>query len=265
MGLPSSKPLNTLDPMNPLRNLLLVLPVLLTGCLSVRPPVVQLGAIQTKEEKNYTLGVEKTVNVGDPVAIRRKFYYKEVQRSDRAKASNDFEAQVKLALGAPLTYHGQAGEELQVFGTTTINKKVYRIIGLGLTSASVPAGMLVSVETDQPTGKGVARNLATGSWQQTGVSFTIDRPDTKFPTVKRVEVVKDKPYENWEIIFTGRAGENITLVYREFTPDDLAKPAFYQNLTYNLEKEKTFQFRKLRVEVVRATNEAITFKVVSDS
>jgi len=247
-----------------LRNLLVGLPLLLTGCLSVRSPVAQLGAIQTKEEKSYTIGVEKTVNVGDSVAIRRSFSYKEVERSDRVKASNEFEAQVKFPLTAPVIYRGQQGEELQVVGTTTVDKKPCRIISMGVARAGVPAGMVVSVETDQPTGKGVGVN-GYGSWTTTGVSFSIDRPETKFPIVKRVEVVKDKPYENWEIIFTGRAGENITLVYREFTPDDLAKPAFYQNLTYNLEKEKTFQFRKLRVEVVRVTNEAITFKVLSDS
>lgn len=242
-------------------NFLLVVPLLFTGCLSVRPPVAQLGAIQTKEEKNYTIGLEKTVNVGDPVAIRRNFFYKEVQRSDRVKAANDFEAQIQRYV----VYHGQSGEELQVIGTTTMDKKPCRIIALGLSSAGVPVGMLVSIETDQPTGESVILNHATGGWQKLGTRFSIDRPDTRFPIVKRVEVVKDKPYENWEIIFTGRVGENITLVYREYTPDDLAKPAFYQNLSYNLEKEKTFQFRKLRVEVVRVTNEAITFKVLSDA
>lgn len=243
---------------------LLVVPLLLTGCLSVRPPVAQLGAIQTKEEKNYTIGLEKTVNVGDSIAVRRSYSYKEVQRSDRVKASNDFEAQVKFPFNPPVIYRGQQGEELQVIGTTTVDQKACRIISVGVTRGGVPAGMVVSVETDQPTGQGVGVN-GYGSWTTTGVSFSIDRPETKFPIVKRVEIVKDKAYENWEIIFTGRAGENITFVYREFTPDDSAKPAFYQNLTYNLEKERTFQFRKLRVEVVRVTNEGITFKVLSDS
>ena len=250
-------------------NFLLVVPLLFIGCLSVRPPVAQLGAIQTKEEKNYTIGLEQTVNVGDPVAIRRSFFYKEVQRSDRVKASNDFEGELKFPLIAPFVYHGESAEELQVIGTTTMDKKPCRIIALGFfpsmgffPSTGVPVGMLVSIETDQPTGHAVHPKL--GGWQKGG-RFSIDRPDTRFPIVKRVEVMKDRTYENWDIIFTGRVGENITLVYREFTPDDLAKPAFYQNLTYNLEKEKTFQFRKLRVEVVRVTNEAITFKVLSDA
>ncbi len=242
----------------------MIAPLLLTGCMSVRPPVAQLGGIQTKEEKNYTVGMEKTVNVGDPVAIRRNFFYKEVERSDRVKASNDFEAQVKFPATAPVVYRGQQGEELEVVGTTTVDKKPCRIVSLGVARTGVPAGMLVSAETDQPVGKGVGVN-AVGAWTTFTVSFSIDRPDTRFPILKRLEVVKDKPYENWEIIFTGRVGENITLVYREFTPDDLAKPAFYQNLTYNLEKEKTFQFRKLRVEVLRVSNEAMTFKVLSDS
>ena len=249
--------------MKPLRNLLVVLPLVLTGCLSVRPPVAQLSAIQIKEEKNYTIGVEKMVNVGDSIAIRRSFFYKEAERSDRVKASNDFEAQVKFALTPTVVYRGRQDEELQVIGTTSVDKKLCRIVSLGVSSLGAPAGMLVSAETDQPIGKGVGMNAY--GWTTATIGFSIDRPDTRFPIMKQVEVVKDKPYENWEIIFTGRVGENITLVYREYTPDDLAKPAFYQNLTYNLEKEKTFQFRKLRVEVVRVTNEAITFKVISDS
>jgi hypothetical protein len=54
-------------------------------------------------------------------------------------------------------------------------------------------------------------------------------------------------------------------MYHEYTPDDFAKPAFYQNLTYNLTEGKVIQFRKLQMQVIEANNEEIKLKVLSDS
>ena len=80
-----------------------------------------------------------------------------------------------------------------------------------------------------------------------------------------MEIDRSKPYENYEIIYTGRLGENVTFVYREYTPDNLAKPAFYQNLTYNLTEAKLVRFRKLQFEIREASNEQIKLRVLSDT
>jgi hypothetical protein len=151
---------------------------------------------------------------------------------------------------------------LPVVGTTMVKKNSCRIVLLGVTNNNLPTGLLVKAETGEVIGA-VWRN-GFGSWGTGTLHYTIEPKNTMFATVKSIVVIKDKPYENFEIIFTGRSGQNATFLYREFSPDDLAKPAFYQNLTYNLETEDTIQFKKLKIKVLNVSNESIRFKVLSD-
>gem|GEM_PF-2705806 len=66
-----------------------------------------------------------------------------------------------------------------------------------------------------------------------------------------------------ELIYTGRVGEVITISYREYV-DDMARPAFYQELKYDLGRENEIIFKSLRVKVIEATNKNITFQVIDD-
>ena len=54
-------------------------------------------------------------------------------------------------------------------------------------------------------------------------------------------------------------------IFREFK-DDMARPAFTQDIEYDLEKDGTsiIGFKGLRIEVLRATNIDITYKVLKD-
>ncbi len=237
---------------------------LLTGCVSITPPTRNLSGLKTEEVKNYTLGQEYSVNVGESIIIRKSYLYKEAEISDRAKASNDFQATAKIPFNAPLTYDGRKGEELLVLGTTTIKGVTYRIISIGRTGNNLPVGMLADINTGQVTGQGVWRN-GFGNWGTATMDFKIDNLDTRFDSVKSIEIDKSQQYENYEIVYTGKSGDNVTFVYREYTPEDFAKPAFYQNLTYNLTEGKVIQFRKLQMQVIEADNEKIKLKVLSDS
>lgn len=236
---------------------------LLTGCVSITPPTRNLSGLKTEEVKNYTLGQEYSVNVGESIIVRKSYLYKEAEISDRAKASNDFHATAKIPLNKLLIYDGRKEEELLVLGTTKIKDSTYRIISIGRTSNDMPVGMLTAMDTGQVTGQAVWRN-GYGRWGTATIDFKIDRLDTRFIPVTSIEIDKSQPYENYEIIYTGKSGDNVTFVYREYTPDDFAKPAFYQNLTYNLAEGKVIQFRKLQMQVIEADNEKIKLKVLSD-
>lgn len=74
---------------------------------------------------------------------------------------------------------------------------------------------------------------------------------------------KIKDGMRYELIYTGCTADNLTMVYREYTPDDLARPAFFQNLTYNI-KQKQIRFKNLLIEIMLADNEKIVFKVLKD-
>jgi hypothetical protein len=243
--------------------LILGLSATLCGCVSVRPPANSVGDFKVAAEKNYVINTESTANVGEPIIVRKSYHFREVESVDQARALNDFEAHGKVPLNSEVIRRGKKDEILSVVGTTMLKRNLCRIVLLGSTKNNMPIGLLVNSDTGEVVGA-VWRN-GYGAWGTGTLSYTIEPKNTMFAPVNTVVVAKDKPYENFEIIFTGRIGQNVTFLYREYSPDDLAKPAFYQNLTYNLEREDTIQFKKLRIKVLKVSNESIQFKVLSDS
>jgi hypothetical protein len=238
---------------------------LLTGCVSVAPPSQQLSDLKTEEVKNYKLNEEYSVNVGDPIIIRRSYLYKIAEKDDRAVASKDFKLTAKLALAHDMSCVGRKGEQMLVEGTTTLKGQRYFIVKVGRFNGGGDVGALVDATTGQVSKIGVGQN-AFGSWVTTAVSGIVAEPsDITFSPAKSIEIDKSQQYENYEIVYTGKSGDNVIFVYREYTPEDLAKPAFYQNLTYNLAEGKAIQFRKLQMQVIEANNEKIKLKVLSDS
>lgn len=70
----------------------------------------------------------------------------------------------------------------------------------------------------------------------------------------------------WELLYSGRSGDEIGISYREYSNlvgGQLARPAFYQELKYDLAKGARITFRETVIEVVDANNSGITFRVVS--
>ena len=78
--------------------------------------------------------------------------------------------------------------------------------------------------------------------------------------------LKEAPIR-WELVYSGRAGNEIGLAYREYASvpgGELARPAFYQELKYDLSASNRVVFRTLEVEVTEASNVGITFRVLRD-
>jgi hypothetical protein len=78
----------------------------------------------------------------------------------------------------------------------------------------------------------------------------------------------DSPLEEWstdsfkrELIYGGLSQRVISLSYREFM-DGTARPAFTQELKYDLNDGNLIGFRGARIEVIKATNTIIQYKVI---
>jgi hypothetical protein len=69
--------------------------------------------------------------------------------------------------------------------------------------------------------------------------------------------------ENYEIVYGGTSNGSIKMTYREYTPDNMARSAFFQDLSYDA-SSPTIRFRNLTMKVVSANNESIRFVVESD-
>ena len=64
-----------------------------------------------------------------------------------------------------------------------------------------------------------------------------------------------------ELIYSGKSGNVIKVVYREFS-NDFARPAFSQELQYDLNETTTIKFKTAVMEIIKASNQEITFKVI---
>lgn len=64
-----------------------------------------------------------------------------------------------------------------------------------------------------------------------------------------------------ELIYGGRSGSSLSFVYRELN-DDRPTPTFSMDFRVDLSEGMTFGFRGARIEVVDASNVALTYRVV---
>lgn len=64
------------------------------------------------------------------------------------------------------------------------------------------------------------------------------------------------------LLYNGKIGSRITFGYREFS-NGLARPAFSNNVDYDLSESMMIGYRGAKLEVIKATNTDITYKVIS--
>jgi hypothetical protein len=75
--------------------------------------------------------------------------------------------------------------------------------------------------------------------------------------------VYDRDIEKFrgELVYSGRSGNTVRFSYREFS-NDLARPAFTQDLSYDLDAGDTVSFRGLTLRITEATNDHVIATVV---
>jgi len=63
------------------------------------------------------------------------------------------------------------------------------------------------------------------------------------------------------LIYSGRIGDKINIGYREFS-NNFARPAFDNDVEYDLSASNTVGYKGALLEIVEATNSSITFKLI---
>ena len=64
-----------------------------------------------------------------------------------------------------------------------------------------------------------------------------------------------------ELLYNGKTKDNIRILYREFS-GDLARPAFSQELMYDLSESRVIGFKDIRIKIIEATNTNIKYEVI---
>ncbi len=65
------------------------------------------------------------------------------------------------------------------------------------------------------------------------------------------------------LIYSGRVGGKVNVSYREFS-SNLARPAFSNNVEYDLSESKTIQYKGAIIEIVEANNQSIKYRVIKN-
>lgn len=83
----------------------------------------------------------------------------------------------------------------------------------------------------------------------------------KVEDLEQVDLLK--PTYVQEFIYNGRVGDALKFVYREFS-GDYVKPAFSQEVQYDLSTSSEIGFKNLKLRVIDATNTEITYELISN-
>ncbi|MDB4717954.1 hypothetical protein OAG11_03685 [Verrucomicrobia bacterium] len=223
----------------------------LLGCARTKYALPSAGEYQRQVVKNYIINQKLSVNVGEAIVKRQDFMVKEVERSI-VQASNDFTCKTILQTPIPqwTNSEGSLGDTFKVMARPIIKGKTYMTVDLN--SGGDYDWLMIDPETGLVVDKGL------------GCRYKVNPPDTRFNVFKEMVVDSRSKYENWELVYTGKSGNTLNILYREYTADDLARPAFSQNLSYDLENSAFVQFKKTRIKVFEANNSSIAFEVVAD-
>lgn len=215
---------------------LAALALAVAGCASVPPPPAPV--VSHIANRSYEPGQLKTTNVGEAM-VQVEDYYARTSGYGGWTATSAFSASNGFS-----TYAFQPG----VIYATAYRREV------GGNSYDVLTSFMDPVLVDQ-TGRVAKVGAAMGP-------LTSDLRDTGNRLVRYDSRAIDTtlPFKKFELVYSGRSGDTIRIAYREYSPQDLARTAFFQELTYSV-SEPLIRFKDLEIEVSEATNSSIKFVV----
>lgn len=207
-------------------------------------------------DKSYTIGKQQEAFIGESM-IRVKDYNVVEKMSDKLKASEGFSYNEKFFF--------KKGETFELEGTCVLDGKYYYVAKHQSMKADV---IQFKILVDD---EGVILNKMMGQVLHSGFNNIVTHDSVSY-SPKSVRLINEKITEtsvskgslNYELVYTGKDKDSLKLLYREYTSEDMARPSFYQTLTYDLNSKK-IRFKNITMQVNLMDNEKITFIVISDS
>ncbi|QDH73842.1 hypothetical protein [Brevundimonas sp. M20] len=79
-------------------------------------------------------------------------------------------------------------------------------------------------------------------------------------TLERIPIQSDNSFQQ-TLLYSGRVGTKINIGYREFSAN-MARPAFNNDVEYDLSESRIIGYRGAQIEIINATNEYIEYRVL---
>jgi len=228
--------------------ILLIVLFLVCACATIEPMKPIVKEPERLFHKNYKIYQSQDANVGEEIVKVKDYWVRRIIQN-KMRSLNDF----KLEMGQAV-HSGFEGDTYDIEGMFTHKERKLYLIKIpevnfihGLTEDGEWAGITVN-----PTGNTIFESAAN-----------LTPEDTRFEFVKETEVDTSQGFINYEIVFTGTTTDAMNFLYREYTSEDLARPAFHQNLTYPINTE-IIRFRQTRIKIHEISSESIKYTVLED-
>jgi hypothetical protein len=85
--------------------------------------------------------------------------------------------------------------------------------------------------------------------------------DAKYSIEKTMGAAAANSFQQ-TLVYNGKIGDKITIGYREFS-GAIARPAFSNEVSYDLSESMVIGYKGSRIEVLKASNTEITYKILS--
>ncbi len=222
-----------------------------TQCPGDNPPV-RVAQQKTEElwQKSYSVGAPMSVVVGETV-LRRKQFVRHTSITPAFCLLNGIDLKAGF------------GRRFQVAGGTVLVVREYRTIG-GVSYSLAQWGSGSGILIDENL------NVFPKIANPTQIGWVVMVPTPKYfsapPTVDRTSIISttESPgKENIELVYNGTDGQSLRFQYREYTSDDMARPAFSQDLTYPA-KAKTIRFKSFSMKITKVSDDALEFTIEDD-
>jgi len=226
---------------------------ILAGCMTQMQKEESLVLdTQNIKTKNYVVGQASAVNVGEPLVKFQNYW---VTRTEESVATVDRRVQIK---GGPIEINLVPGRQYPVVGTMLDD-------GIKYTLVRVEAGPLLMISPSGGIRTTIAGQPYPNSSEIVKVVWTmsVSDPGAIVTREKSMKIDSRRGYENYELIYTGIGAGALNITYREFSPEGLARVAFFQNLTYPV-GSSSISFKKYRIQILEATSERIRYIVLED-
>jgi len=254
--------------MNIVKSIILFLFVFLTltGCAAyIRPSMSRSSEPEHVFSKNYLLDNTQAAFVGDPI-VKVKSYFVKRTTTPYVKATHDFTILNKK--GQPIWQNlgGTKESQYNILGEVTLDDEDFNLIVLREYKAPLGRDLnLVLLINKDREGKKLAFMDARNNSIPTNAYGEIktEPENLKFLPIQKEEIDVNAGYVNYELIYSGNDGKSIMITYREYTNDDIARAAFFQNLVYD-SKSDTIRFRDIKIKVHDVSNEKIVYSVIED-
>lgn len=236
--------------------ILLLLTFLISGCASVRPPPPAQRHSEKVFQKSYVIGADAESFVGDSI-VKLKDYMLITTALNAVVPTSTFSASIgsQQVEFSPQQKH-------TVIAYVENEGEQQRLILFQPNSQVMHGSLGLSIRSDGSISKKIFIFASLG-WGAGVIGEVAVSNSARMENAVLKEVDVHALFENHELIYNGTDGKSIFITYREFTSNDLARPAFYQNLTYDM-KSEMIRFKKYKIKVFNTDNEKIRFSVLED-